>query len=385
MSTTLDQAWGSDPGAALPVAIEVLRRGPISRAEIGRRLGLSHASLSRLSAPLIERGVIHDVGEHSNGRVGRPSRLLDIDASSHHFLGVKIRENEIIAAVTDLRGDVVDSVTVPLAHRTPTAVVNQVKELHSTFAAAHTLTAIGIGIGGAVHDRRKVISAGFLGWDDVALADLIEQETRTPALVENDVVALCEYEDWFGFARYDDRFAVITLGIGTGFGLVIHGRPIVGDDYGFGLVGHWPMDPTGPLCQQGHRGCAAALLNSDAIARYATEALGRETTFDETVELASEGHPAAVRIVHDAARGLGVLIAAVCNLTLPERIIIAGEGVRLAMIGHETLLQQARELRDPRAQTPLIDYSSGDNIEWARGAAVLAIQAFALGTLAPVQ
>lgn len=385
MSTTLDAAWGSDAGAALPVALEVLRRGPISRAEIGRRLGLSHASLSRLSAPLIERGVIRDVGEHSNGRVGRPSRLLDVDASSHYFLGIKIRETEVIAAVTDLRGEIVDSTAVPLSERTPTAVVEQVKDLHGTFAAAHTITAIGIGIGGAVHDRRTVISAGFLGWDDIALADLIEQGTQTPTLVENDVVALCEYEDWFGYASHDERFAVITLGIGTGFGLVINGQPIVGDDYGFGLVGHWPMDPTGPLCHQGHRGCAAALLNSDAIARYATEALGHDVTFDATIELAADGHPAAGRIVRDAARGLGVLIAAICNLTLPDRIIIAGEGVRLAVIGYDTLLQKARELRDPRAQTPPIDFSSGDNVEWARGAAVLAIQAFALGTLSTVQ
>lgn len=154
--------WGHDAGAALPVAIEVLRRGPISRAEIGRRLGLSHASLSRLSAPLIERGVIHDVGEHTNGRVGRPSRLLDVDASSHHFLGIKIRETEIIAAVTDLRGDVLDSLTVPVDDRTPTAVVDQVAHLHRAFASDHTVTAIGIGIGGAVHERRTVISAGFL-------------------------------------------------------------------------------------------------------------------------------------------------------------------------------------------------------------------------------
>lgn len=385
MSTTLEPAWGSDPGAALPVAIEVLRRGPISRAEIGRRLGLSHASLSRLSAPLIERGVIHDVGEHSNGRVGRPSRLLDVDASSHFFLGIKIRETEIVAAVTDLRGEVVESTTIPLSDRSPASVVQQVKDLYRAFEVSHTVTAIGIGIGGAVHDRRTVISAGFLGWEDVALADLMEQETRIPTLVENDVVALCEYEDWFGFASRDERFAVITLGIGTGFGLVINGQPIVGDDYGYGLVGHWPMDPTGPLCHQGHRGCAAALLNSDAIARYATEALGHDITFDEVVELAAEGHPAAWRIVHDAARGLGVLIAAVCNLTLPDRIIIAGEGVRLAVVGHDTLQGKARELRDPRAHTPPIDYSSGDNVEWARGAAVLAIQAFALGTLTTVQ
>lgn len=80
-----------------------------------------------------------------------------------------------------------------------------------------------------------------------------------------------------------------------------------------------------------------------------------------------------------------MLVAAICNLTLPDRIIIAGEGVRLAVVGCDTMLEKSRELRDPRAQTPPISFSSGDNVEWARGAAVLAIQAFALGTLSAVQ
>ena len=376
--------WGNDTGASLPVALEVLRRGPISRADIGRRLGLSHASLSRLSAPLIERGVIVDVGEDNNGRVGRPSRLLDVDASSHYFLGVKIREREVICAVTDLRGDVSDSIAVELSAQDPDAVVEHIRRVHSMYSTNRIITGIGIALGGAVHERRVVTSADFLNWNNVPLADLIESATHTPALIENDVVALCEYEDWFGLASHDARFAVITLGIGTGFGLVVNGQPVVNDDYGIGLVGHWPMDPTGPLCDQGHRGCAAALLNSGAIARYATEALGRETTFDETLLLAADNHPAAERIVRDAAHGLGILIAAICNLTLPERIIIGGEGVRLAELGQEVMLESMQTMRDPRAHTPPIDFTTGDNIEWARGAAVLAIQAFALGRLTPV-
>lgn len=376
--------WGNDTGASLPVALEVLRRGPISRADIGRRLGLSHASLSRLSAPLIKRGVIFDVGEDNNGRVGRPSRLLDVDASSHHFLGIKIRENEMVCAVTDLRGEVSDTCSVELLARDPDAVVEQIRRVHHIFASNRVITGIGIGIGGAVRERRMVTSAAFLKWADVPLADLIETATGTPALIENDVVALCEYEDWFGFASHDERFAVITLGIGTGFGLVVSGQPIVSDDYGIGLVGHWPMDPTGPLCDQGHRGCAAALLNSDAIARYATEALGEETTFDEVLELALNGHPAADRIVRDAAHGLGILVAAICNLTLPERIVIGGEGVQLAIIGRKTMLRSLQSMRDPRAHIPPIEFTTGDNVEWARGAAVLAIQAFALGRLTPL-
>ncbi|WP_243226868.1 ROK family protein [Microbacterium sp. CIAB417] len=292
---------------------------------------------------------------------------------------MKIRENEIVAAVTNMRGDIVAHSITPLLEPHPPALVSRVAEVHRAVSAERAITGIGIGVGGAVHKRRSVISASFLGWRDVPLADLVESATGAPTLVENDVVALCEYEDWFGAAREDDRFAVITLGIGTGFGLVVNGQPIVNEDYGIGLVGHWPMDPTGPFCDQGHRGCAAALLNSDAIARYATEVFGTQTSFDEAVQSAAEGHPGALRIVEHAAQGLGILIAAVCNLTLPERIIIAGEGVRLADIGWHSLLRSIRDHRSPRAHMPPIDLASGDNVEWARGAAVLAIQAFALG------
>lgn len=374
-------SWGPHAGPALPVAVEVLRRGPISRADIARRLGLSHASLSRLSAPLVEQGLIFDTGERSDGRVGRPGKLLDVDPSSHHFLGVKLRESEIVAALTDLRGESLESIVVPVGDRSAEAVVEQIQGLCESLAALRAVTAIGIGIGGRVEGRRHVRHADFLGWDDVPLADLVEAATLVPTLVENDVVALCEYEDWFGFARHDDRFAVVTLGVGTGFGLVVNGEPVISDDYGIGLVGHWPMDPSGPLCSKGHRGCEAALLRSDAIARHASEAHGRSVSFDEALVLAENGDPAAQRITQDAARGLGGLLAAICNLTLPERIVIAGEGVRLAVIERPTLLQSLSQARDPRAHTPPIDFATGDNLEWARGAAVLAIKAFVLGSI----
>lgn len=373
------RSWSPDTGAALPVAIEVLRRGPISRADIARRLGLSHASLSRLCTPLLERGIIRDVGEHSDGKVGRPTRLLDVDASAHFFLGLKVRESEIIAAITDLRGEVVREATVPIDDRRPEAVVDQIAALHDTLSEHHAVAGIGIGIGGSTAERRIVRLARFLEWEDVPLADLVERATGAPTLVENDVVALCEYEDWFGFARADDRFAVVTLGVGTGFGLVVDGHPIVNDDYGIGLVGHWPMDPSGPLCAQGHRGCAAALLDADAISRYASEAHGRPVGYEETLALAESGDPAATRILGDAVRGLGILLAAICNLTLPERLVIAGEGAGIARWGRDAMLSSLHGYRDARAHTPPIDFAAGDNIEWSRGAAVLAIQAFVRG------
>lgn len=370
--------------ASLPVAIEVLRRGPISRAAIARRLQLSPGSLSRLSTPLVEIGLLLEVGEHNDGKVGRPTRLLDVDAEAEHFIGMKLRENEIIAALTNLRGSIKSHLSAPITDRSPEAVIEQIAQLTEDLGTNRKIRGIGIGIGGLVRHREYVVSAPFLGWHDLPLAKIVSEATGIPTLVDNDIVAFTEYEHWFGEGRDDNRFAVVTLGVGTGFGLVANGSVVVGDDYGIGLVGHWPMDPSGPLCAAGHRGCAASILNSDAIARHVSDALGRTVEFEEALDLAQQGDPAAARVIQDAGRGLGRLIAAICNLTLPQRIIIAGEGVRLASIARASVDEGIAMDRDPRAITPPMVLASEDNVVWCRGAAVLAIQAFVQGTLRQV-
>jgi predicted NBD/HSP70 family sugar kinase len=367
--------------ASLPVAIEVLRRGPISRADIARRLHLSAGSLTRLSAPLIEEGLLREVGEHHDGRVGRPTRLLDIDAGSRHFIGMKIRENEIIAARTNLRGEISTHRSEKIKNREPAEVIEQIAGLTRQLSEVHAISGIGIGIGGLIRDRKHVIDARFLGWTDLDLAGKVAEATGIPTLIDNDLVAFTEYEHWFGEGREDDRFAVLTLGVGTGFGLVANGAIVAGDDYGIGLVGHWPLDPTGPLCFAGHRGCATSMLNSDSIARHVSDALGRGVDYEQALDLAIQKDPAAGRVVDDAGRGLGRLIAAICNLTLPQRIVIAGEGVRLAAVARPALEAGIALDRDPRATTPPIVLASQDNVQWCRGAAVLAIQAFVHGTL----
>jgi predicted NBD/HSP70 family sugar kinase len=369
------------PDASHPVALEVLRRGPISRAEIARRLQLSPGSLTRLSTPLLEQGLLREVGEYNDGRVGRPIRLLDVDADSKYFIGMKIKEDEIIAALTNLRGEIKTHRTQAITDQDAPAVIGQIAELTKDLGAGRDISGIGIGIGGLIRDRSYVLDARFLGWRNLALADMVADSTGIPTLVDNDLIAFTEFEHWFGEGREDDRFAVITLGVGTGFGLVANGALVTGDDYGIGLVGHWPLDPAGPLCFAGHRGCATSILNSDSIARHVSEALGRPVAYEEALDLCEQGDPAAMRVVEDAGRGLGRLIAAICNLTLPQRIIIAGEGVRLAAVARSAVEAGIALDRDPRAITPPIVLGTKDNVEWCRGAAVIAIQAFVHGAL----
>jgi predicted NBD/HSP70 family sugar kinase len=266
--------------------------------------------------------------------------------------------------------------TVPLTdHDVPAVVAAIVDAAARLGAGAPGLTGIGVGVGALVGEGR-VLSAPFLGWEDVPLAELVTQATGVPTVVENDLVAFTEYEHWFGAAKACERFAVVTLGAGIGYGLVVHDRIVLDDDSGIGLVGHWPVDSFGPVCVAGHRGCARSVLTTDAVVSAASSALGRDLDYDEVMRLAALGDPGARRVVDDAARGLGRLIAAIGNLVMPELVVLGGEGVQLAAIGSDAMREGIARDRDPRAAEVQLALTDGDDTEWCRGAAVIAIQEY---------
>ena len=117
-----------------------------------------------------------------------------------------------------------------------------------------------------------------------------------------------------------------------------------------------------------------------AISSAVSLALDRTVGYDEALDLAASGDPVARRVVDDAGRGLGRLIAAVANLTAPELVVLGGEGVRLADVAADAVNEGIANDRDPRARTIPLVRTSGDNTEWCRGAAVIAIQEFVLGS-----
>ncbi|HEX3680085.1 MAG TPA: ROK family transcriptional regulator [Galbitalea sp.] len=371
--------WTPDVGASRSVALQVLINGPISRSDIARKLELSAGSLTRLSTPLIESGLLVEVEEKTDGRAGRPSRPLDIVPESQHFIGMKLTADEVLGVLTDLRANILVSKSVVLATRDPESVVAVIAELAAELAqSVTTVTALGLGIGALVTDHSIVRSAPFLGWSDIPLGAMLETATGVPTVIENDVVAFTESEHWFGAGRGLDRFAVLTLGAGIGYGLVIHDDLVVDEDSGIGLVGHWPLDPFGPLCPAGHRGCARSVLTQSAVASAVSLALDRAVSYDEALDLAAAGEPAARRVVHDAGRGLGRLLAAIANLTSSERVVLGGEGVRLVDVAADAIAEGIAADRDPRARAIDIVSTLGDNTEWCRGAAVIAIQRYVL-------
>ncbi|MFC8995599.1 ROK family protein [Streptomyces rochei] len=365
------------------VAIEVLVHGPLSRTEIARRLDLSPGSLTRLTKPLIQEGLLVEVEEAgaTEGRQGRPSQPLDVVADSRHFLGFKITDDTVYGVLTTLRSEIVARLDRSLAARDPGEVADVLAGMTRELSRGRPRPAgLGIGVGGLVEGRSVVGESPFLGWRGVPLAALVEERTGLPVVVENDTAAFVEAETWFGAGRGLDRFVVLTIGAGLGYGLVLGGRrvPYSGDeDRGFGR--HWILDPYGPLTPDGRRGSAVSLLTIPNIRYQVRAATGRDVGYEEILASAAAGEPMPARVVGEAARALGILVAQIANFVMPQKILLAGEGVGLMKVAGDVVENTIRDNRHPRAAPVVLETRVSDFHDWARGAAVLAIQVLVLG------
>jgi predicted NBD/HSP70 family sugar kinase len=365
------------------VALEVLLHGPLARAELAHRLELSAASLTRLTKPLIDSGVLHQVADRGPSGGGRPQEPLDIDPNLQRFVGVKLAGFRADAVLTNLRADVIATASGTLADQSPDAVVEVLASLVADLSETDgsSPAAVGVALGGVVRDFAYVQKAPFLHWHGVQLSRLLSERTAVPCVIANDIDALTEAEHWFGDGKDVHSFVTLTVGAGVGGGIVTHDQLVSGPDSGLGLLGHFPLDPLGPACPDGHRGCADALLTTEAIRAQAAMALGYPVSYDEVLDLAEAGNSAADLIIGRSAHAFGTLIAAVANIVQPERIILTGEGIRLARVGEQRMLAGVAQARHPDASPLDLRTIDDDPTLWARGAAAVAIQRTVLAEL----
>ncbi|WP_344057685.1 ROK family transcriptional regulator [Microbacterium pumilum] len=354
------------------LAREVLIHGPISRSALTARLGLSPASLTRLAKPFLDRGLFVERGEVADGSVGRPTRPLDISPDVGMFVGIKLTGDRVYAALTDVRARLVGRAERAFGDRDPATVVAAIVDALADLGTARP-NGIGVSIGGVVRDG-SVEFAPFLGWTDVDLATLLEARVGAPVSVENDLVALAEAERWFGLGRGIPGFSVITIGEGIGYALVVHGEVVRSREAGVGLGGHIPLAATGPLCSEGHRGCAQAMLTSGSIAAQVSGALQRRVDYAGALELAQAGDPAARAVMDAAADALGRFIALAANLTLQPAVVLAGDGIALFQLKEARVRAAIAADRDPRSDPIDIYVDDSSFLAWARGAAAVAIQ-----------
>lgn len=366
----------------------VLTRGPVSRRDAARLTGLSPASVTKLVRPMIEHGYLveHD---REAGVPGRPQIPLEVASSRHFAVGIKVTPHEVIGVLCDLHAEPQASVRRAIDRTTPEQVVAAIEQVTEELLAAYPverdrLLGIGVGMSGHVNgETGEVLSSSLLGWDRVPLRQLLSDRTGLPVLIENDVNTLAIAEQWFGPGSGYASFAVVTVGAGVGCGLVLDGRLWRGVSGAAGEFGHTVIDPQGPPCSCGKRGCVEAFAGDRAIVDAMNQA-SEEPVADvaEIVARAHQGDETARRVFVEAGTALGGALATLVSLVNPPLVILSGEGVAASDLFMDALSTAlARNAFSTTAADCELLVRPLPDETWARGAAAAMLRHGVLGSL----
>jgi len=313
----------------------IKEHGPIGRAQVARRSGLSPASITKITGDLLAEGGIleTDTGESSGGR--RPI-LLEINPTGGYVIGLKVTEYGVIGVLTDMTADVLEKQKDSLEGTSPEAVAaclaSQVDSLcHAAGIPREDVLGVGVGLSGLVNASQCLSRQNpFLGWRDAPIGGLLQSHVHVPVYIDNDVNTLTFAERLFGHGRGVDDFIVVTIGRGVGLGMVLDGQVYSGAHGGAGEFGHTIVQEDGLLCDCGKYGCLETYVGESGLLRAAAECddLPAVRSMDELIDLGLAGNKSAMAIFATAGDMLGRGISNLINILNPSLILISGEGVR---------------------------------------------------------
>lgn len=360
--------------------------GPISRVEVARLTGLSAATISGITSELIDDALIFEK-ETGDSIGGRRPILLVLNPLGGYVVGLKLMEDQVVGVLTDLEATVLAKQIHPLDNQSLPQTIDALSFVVESLVSRSNLVqkqllGVGLGLAGIIDSQQgRLRYSPIFGWRDVPIGDLLSERVHAPVYIGNDVDTLTLAEKWFGKGQGLENFLTVTIGRGVGLGIVVNGQIYSGFHGGAGEFGHTVIDPSGPLCTCGNRGCLETYVSDRALLREAIEAVDRgelpETvqSLDALLQQAQEGQPFARAIYAQAGQVLGRGIANLINILSPQQIILSGEGVRAGELVFGPMRDaMARHIMPGLVEDTEMEVDVWNDDAWARGAAALVLQ-----------
>ncbi len=242
-----------------------------------------------------------------------------------------------------------------------------------------------MGLPGPVHRPSGQLGNSTIlpGWVDIRAEDAVSEALGHPVEVENDANLGALGEWMWGAGRGADHMAYVKAATGIGAGFIVAGAPYVGAGGTAGEIGHTVVDPGGPICRCGNRGCLETLAGAPAVLGSLRDVHGDDLTLPDAVAFALHGDAGCARAIADAGTAIGTAVATLCNLFNPQRVVVGGD---LGAAG-ELLLGPLREslargaIRSAADDVEVVQGELGERAE-VLGAVALVLSRGAVATTA---
>jgi predicted NBD/HSP70 family sugar kinase len=331
LGTLLDGLAPDTPTARIVRTLS--ERGALSATQISRLTGLAKSTVSMALADLRRSDLVVEVGSESAGGVGRPAMALTLNPLAGTCIGILVGQTEIQLTLADVSHSVLFDETIELEldyslDKARGIVRDLIADAYKGQRLKRAgLLGVGIAMGGPVNPvNGKVVRAGGMPtWAGVDLRELFEPMFEgVPIFCDNESNCSAIAEMTWGAAQGHDDFIVYTLGMGVGGAIVVGGKVMRGIAGGAGEFGHMVIDPTGPLCRCGNRGCLEVYANFRDRLREAIRIFGRPLRVKDVVDMAIAGDPVCRDLIARAGEAGGHGLGLIGSVFNPPLVVVSG-------------------------------------------------------------
>lgn len=324
--------------------------GPITRAEISRQLNLTLPTITTNVNTMLSQGILWEVAPSATDKhvMGRPANPVDIAENCAYFLGLEMRGARRQLCLTDMRGhilyeDASETAYVEYEDALRSACEMIRKALQARVVPPEKIARIGFCIPGMVNQERGrlLVHPGY-NWIDKPLCQDLARLTgfQKPILIENNARARA-----YGALMFHPEmihgcgsFAYMFISTGIACPFILNDGLLSATALGAGEAGHMVLDPLGPKCSCGNRGCLESMASDTAVIRASLAAIqageapllsslcaGQEPAMEQILQAQEAGDPVIGNVVQRALYYIGLAIANIFNFIRPDRLLIEGK------------------------------------------------------------
>jgi len=272
------------------------------------------------------------------------------------IIGVDLGGTKILTALADSKGHIISTARIDtLASLGQNQVINNIlRSINTVCKQAKVplsrVSRIGIGAPGPILGRAIIVSPPNLpGWLNVNIKSMLQKKLNKQIYIENDANAAALGELLFGAGKGFRNLVYMTISTGIGGGIIIKGKVYTGALGTAGEIGHMVIEPKGPKCGCGNRGCLEALASGPAIARMA----GTKNALEAEIA-ARKGNKKAQKAINTAAKYIGIGIANINNILNPDIFVIGGGVSNMGSLLLDPVKSWAREFSMEASRKSLI-------------------------------